>query len=147
MPRRFNEKSLHAIDPKGRLLLPQDIRQALKIKKGDVLYLVPNLADPPYLEVRTASQWAEYQQGLRREASGEQKKDSFRYAMLIRDKAIVDGQGRFMIPNQIRENCKLNGTVAVVNMDIYVEVWAEDQLEKKYTDMVRAFKATNDRMF
>ncbi len=147
MPRRFNEKSLHSIDPKGRLLLSKDIRQALKIKTGDTLYLVPNLADPPYLEVRTAGQWTAYQESLRREASGEQKKDSFRYAMLILDKAIVDGQGRFMIPGQIRESCKLDGTVAVVSMDIYVEVWSEEQLEKKYTDMVRAFKATNDRMF
>ncbi len=143
----FNEKSLHTIDGKGRLLLPKEVRQAYKIKKGDVLYLVPNLSDPPYLEMRTAKQWDAYRQSLRQETSSEQKKDTFRYAMMIKEKAVVDGQGRIMIPNRIRETCSLEGTVAVVDMDIYVEVWCKAHMAKKYADMVRAFKETNDRMF
>jgi len=147
MINHFNEKSLHTIDNKGRLLLPKEIRQANKIKKGDVLYLVPNLSDPPYLEVRTAKQWNAYRESLRHESSGEQKKDTFRYAMMIKETAVIDGQGRFMIPSRIREACRLNGTVAVIDMDVYVEVWCREHVEKKYSDMVRAFKETNDRMF
>ena len=147
MLQHFNEKSLHNVDGKGRLLLPKDIRAANKIKKGDVLYLVPSLSDPPYLEIRTASQWNTYREALRREAAGQHKKDTFRYAMMIKETAVVDGQGRFMIPNRIRESCKLAGTVAVIDMDVYVEVWCKDHMEKKYSDMVRAFKDTNDRMF
>ena len=143
----FNEKSLHSIDPKGRLLLPKEVRDGLKIKKGDTLHLIPNVADPPYLEIRTAKQWQDYLEGLRRETSGEQKKDSFRYAMMIKDSAVVDGQGRFMIPNRIREVCKLDGTVAVIDMGVYVEVWCKEHVERKYADMIRAFKDTNDRMF
>jgi division/cell wall cluster transcriptional repressor MraZ len=147
MLNHFNEKSLHAIDGKGRLLLPKEVRDGLDIKQGDVLFLIPNLADPPYLEIRTAQQWERYRKSLRRESSGEQKKDTFRYAMMIKETAIVDGQGRFMIPNRIRETCHLDGTVAVVDMDIYVEVWCKAHMAKKYADMVRAFKETNDRMF
>ena len=147
MINHFNEKSLHSIDPKGRLLLPKELRQAFKIRKGDVLFLVPNLSDPPYLEIRTGRQWEEYRQNLRREPSGEQKKDTFRYAMMIKETAVVDGQGRFMIPNRIRDTCRLNGTVAVINMDSYGEVWCKDHMEKKYADMIRAFKQINDRMF
>ncbi len=112
-----------------------------------ILYLVPNLSDPPYLEMRTAKQWEAYRQSLRQETSSEQKKDTFRYAMMIKEKAVVDGQGRIMIPNRIRETCSLEGTVAVVDMDIYVEVWCKAHMAKKYADMVRAFKETNDRMF
>jgi DNA-binding transcriptional regulator/RsmH inhibitor MraZ len=147
MINHFNEKSLHAVDSKGRLLLPKEVRQAFKIKKGDVLYLVPNLSDPPYLEIRTATQWDEYRQSLRRGTSGEQKKDTYRYAMMIKETALVDGQGRFMIPSRVRETCRLDGIVAVVDMDVYIEVWRKSHMEKKYADMVRAFKETNDRLF
>jgi division/cell wall cluster transcriptional repressor MraZ len=147
MINHFNEKSLHAVDSKGRLLLPKELREAFKIKKGDVLYLVPNLSDPPYLEIRTAPQWKEYRQSLRSGASGEHKKDTYRYAMMIKETAVVDGQGRFMIPGRIRETCRLEGDVAVVDMDIYIEVWRKSHVEKKYQDMVRAFKETNDRLF
>ena len=52
-----------------------------------------------------------------------------------------------MIPNRIREACKLDGAVAVIDMGVYVEVWCKEHMERKYTDMVRAFKETNDRMF
>ena len=147
MINHFNEKSLHAIDNKGRLLLPKEIREAFEIKKGDVLYLVPNLSDPPYLEIRTASQWEEYRQTLRSGTSGESKKDTYRYAMMIKETAVVDGQGRFMIPGRIRETCRLDGAVAVVDMDIYMEVWRKSHMERKYEDMIRAFKETNDRLF
>ncbi|MDH3214729.1 MAG: hypothetical protein OEN01_00385 [Candidatus Krumholzibacteria bacterium] len=143
----FNEKSLHNIDPKGRLLLPKDIRHAFKIKKGDPLYLVPNLSDPQYLEIRTAKQWGDYCESLRRETSGEQKKDTFRYAMMSKEQSTVDGQGRILIPQGIRDSCKLDGSVAVINMDQYTEVWCQEHVERKYADMVRAFKATNDRIF
>ena len=79
--------------------------------------------------------------------SGEEKKDTYRYAMMIKETAVVDGQGRFMIPSRIRETCSLDGVVAVVDMDIYIEVWRKSHMEKKYQDMVRAFKKTNDRLF
>ena len=143
----LNEKSFHTVDPKGRLLLPKDVRQTFKIKKGDTLYMVPNLADPPYLEIRTARQWEDYRRSLRDEEAGEKKKDSFRYAMMLSGKGVVDGQGRVLIPQRMRETCKLDGTVAVINMDLYTEVWCRENVEKKYADMLRAFKETNDRMF
>jgi hypothetical protein len=37
--------------------------------------------------------------------------------------------------------------VAVVDMDDYIEIWARENIEQKYSDMVRAFKELNDRMF
>ena len=147
MTNYFNERALHTIDGKGRLLLPKEVRDAFGIKKGDVLYLMPNLSDPPYLEIRTADQWEEYRQTLRSGASGEHKKDTYRYAMMIKETAVVDGQGRFMVPGRIRETCRLEGMVAVVDMDIYIEVWRKSHMERKYEDMIRAFKETNDRLF
>ena len=143
----FNDKALLSTDPKGRLLLPKDIRDHFKIKKADLLFLVPNLSEPRYLEVRTEKQWKAYCESLRQEEAGEKKKDSFRYAMMLKEVATVDGQGRIALPQRIREACSLDGLVAVVNMEVYIEVWSKDHMERKYQDMIRAFKETNDRMF
>jgi division/cell wall cluster transcriptional repressor MraZ len=147
MTNYFNERSLHTIDGKGRLLLPRDIRGTFKIKKGDLLHLVPNLADPPYVEIRTEAEWKGYCESLRHQQSGEKKKDTFRYAMMLMETAKVDGQGRILVPQRIREMCRLDKTVAVINMGLYFEVWCKDHIAKRYADMVRAFKETNDRMF
>jgi len=67
--------------------------------------------------------------------------------MMLQETATVDGQGRILIPQRIRELCNIVDAVAVVDMDGYLEVWAKAQLEQKYADMVRAFKEMNDRMF
>ncbi len=143
----FNEKNLHSIDSKGRILLPKEIRDHLRIKKGDALHLVPNLSGPLYIEIRTAAQWKTYREGLRDLEAGEKKKDSYRYATMLQETATMDGQGRVLLPQRIRELCKVVDLVAVINMDEYVEVWAKANLEQKYSDMVKAFKELNDRMF
>ena len=147
MIHHLNQDCFHNTDSKGRLLLPRAIRDEFKIKKGDKLFLVPDLSNPPYLEVRTATQWAEYRKSLREDTAGEKKKLTFRYADLIKETATVDGQGRFLIPQRMRDTCKLVGEVAVINMDDYVEIWAKDHVAKRFEDMVKAFKETNDRMF
>jgi len=143
----FNEKNLHSFDSKGRILLPKEIRAHFEVKKGDILYMIPNIADGPYLEIRTEDLWNRYRASLRRQESGEKKKHSFRIAEMLKETVTVDGQGRILIPQGIRDACELGQTVAVVNMDIYVEVWSKGQMELKYEEMVRAFKELNDRMF
>jgi DNA-binding transcriptional regulator/RsmH inhibitor MraZ len=147
MINHLNEDCFHSIDQKGRLLLPKDIRESFKIKKGDKLFLVPDLSNPPYLEVRTERQWVDYRRSLRDDEAGEKKKLSFRYADLIKETATVDGAGRFLIPQRMRDTCTLAGVVAVINMEDYVEIWAKDYIAKRFDEMVKAFKEINDRMF
>jgi MraZ protein len=143
----FNEKYIHTLDPKSRLLLPLEIRKQFKIRKGDHLYLIPNLSEPEYLEIRTEAQWQSYQEEFSQQDSNQQKKDFLRYAMMFQERVTVDGQGRFIIPQRIRDLCKLEDTVAVINMRSYAEVWNKTHVERKYADMVRAFKDMNDRLF
>jgi DNA-binding transcriptional regulator/RsmH inhibitor MraZ len=147
MIQHLNQDCFHNTDSKGRLLLPKSVRESFKIKKGDKLYLLPDLSDPPYLEARTASQWADYRRSLREDTAGEKKKLSFRYADLIKETATVDGQGRFLIPQRMRDTCNLVGEVAVINMEDYFEIWAKGHVAKRFEAMVKAFKEINDRMF
>ena len=143
----FNEKNVHSVDLKGRILLPRDIRDNHKLKKGDALVCVPSVTSPAYVEIRTEAQWKKYRASLRGTEPGESKKDSFRMADLSKDTATVDGQGRVLIPEWIREACKIKKSVAVVDMDEYIEVWAKENIEQKYDQMVRAFKERNDQLF
>jgi len=143
----FNDKYLHSLDSKFRLLLPKDIRDMFKIKKGDNLYLIPNMSTPEYLELRTEAQWQAYQDDLLRQESNVQKKDFLRYAMMFHERVTVDGQGRIVMSQRIRELCKLEDTVAVINMRSMAEVWNLNHMEQKYPDMVRAYKEINNRLF
>jgi len=143
----FNEKNLHSIDVKGRVLVPKDVRDKHRIKKGDVLYCVPSLSGAAYVEIRTDAQWKKYREQLLGAEEGATKKEAFRYADFFTDTATMDGQGRMSIPQRIRDMCKIADSVAIVDMDEHIEVWARESIEQKYADMVRAFKEMNDRIF
>jgi len=143
----FNDKYLHSFDTKSRLLLPKDIRDLFEIKKGDSLCLIPNLFAPEYLEIRTEAQWQVYQEDFSKQESNDQKKNFLRYAMMFHEQATVDGQGRIVVSQRIRELCKLSGTVAVINMRSLFEVWNKSHMEQKYAEMVKAYKDINDRLF
>jgi DNA-binding transcriptional regulator/RsmH inhibitor MraZ len=147
MINHLNPDCLHNLDQKGRLLLRKSIRDTYRIKKGDKLYLVPDLSSPAHLEVRTESQWAEYRKSLRQDEASEKKKQAFRYLDLIKEAATVDGGGRFLIPQRMRDQCEFFDQVAVIDMDNHVEIWAKDNVAKRFDEMVKAFKEINDRKF
>lgn len=144
----FNEKDLHSIDLKGRLLVPKDVRDKHRLKKGDVLYFTPNVSGALYAEIRTHAQWKTHrEQLLIASEEGETKKEALRYADYFTQAATIDGQGRMSIPERVRGMCSLGGFVAIVDMEEHIEVWAKESIEQKYADMVRAFKEMNDRIF
>ena len=88
----FGEKHVHGIDPKGRLQLARPVREQLKLKKGDRLHLLPNVDDPPFLEVRTSAQWDEYERRFLSQAPGEVKRDFVRFVQLHRETVVADGR-------------------------------------------------------
>jgi MraZ protein len=143
----FNEKNLHLIDQKGRLLLPRDIRDRFDIKKGDLLYLIPNSSEPPYLEIRTEPQWERYCESLMQQEGNARKKDFLRYTRISQENVTVDGQGRIMLPQRLRDQCELGKTVAVINMDRLIEVWDKTHVEERYREMMKAFRDLNDSLF
>lgn len=144
---QFNEKYLHALDAKGRLQLSRDIRSRFKLKKGDTLHLLPNLDNPPFLEIRTSQQWKDYEQRFMSQAPSNLKRDFVRFVELSKETVVADAQGRISIPRRLRELCALSDEVAVVNLNTVVEVWNKDYVAQKYTDLVKAFKDINNTLF
>lgn len=144
---QFNDKYLHSIDAKGRLQLSRPIRGQFRLKKGDQLHLLPNLDNPPFLEIRTEKQWQEYQALFMSQAPGELKRDFVRFVELSKETVAADAQGRIIIPKRLRELCGLEDEVAVINMNTCVEVWNKENVKRKYADLVRAFKDINNSLF
>jgi DNA-binding transcriptional regulator/RsmH inhibitor MraZ len=129
----FGEKHLHGIDPKGRLQLSRQVRDQLKLKKGERLHLLPNIEEPPYLEVRTSAQWEEYEQRFLAQAPGDVKRDFVRFVQLL--------------PKSLRDQCSLGASVVVINVSKCIEVWNPKHIERRYAEMASAFKTINNSFF
>jgi len=147
MQGNFGEKHLHGIDPKGRLQLSRQVRDQLKLKKGDRLHLLPNIEEPPYLEVRSAVQWDEYERRFLSQAPGDLKRDFVRFVQLHRETVLADSLVRIILPRPLRDRCQLDASVGVINMNAFVEVWNPKHIERRYAEMAKAFKNVNNSFF
>lgn len=147
MQGNFGEKHLHAIDPKGRLQLSRQVREQFKLKKGERLHLLPNIEEPPYLEIRTTAQWDEYERRFLSQVPGDLKRDFVRFVQLHRETVIADAQGRLILPRGLRERCQLEDSVIVIGMNACVEVWNPLLIERRYAEMAKAFKDINNTFF
>jgi MraZ protein len=147
MQGNFGEKHLHGIDPKGRLQLSRQVRDQLKLKKGDRLHLLPNIEEPPYLEVRTGALWEEYERRFLSQAPGDVKRDFVRFVELHRETVVADAQGRIILPKSLRDRCQLGASVVVINVSACVEVWNPKHIERRYVEMANAFKNINNSFF
>jgi DNA-binding transcriptional regulator/RsmH inhibitor MraZ len=112
MQGNFGEKHLHGIDPKGRLQLSRQIRDQLKLKKGERLHS-SNIESPL---LRSAPPPVEdYEQRFLAQAPGDVKRDFARLSSCARDRG-RGCAGPHHPAKSLRDRCPLGPSVVVINV-------------------------------
>ncbi len=113
----------HSMDERGRVAIPAVFRRALQ--DGGVL----RPADDGCLELYTQEAF-DAETALRLGESGTRKRgDRRRRRTFLPDSLHVDldGQGRIVIPQEMRTAAGLDGRVSLVGLGDYVEIWAPER--------------------
>ncbi|MHB8230906.1 MAG: division/cell wall cluster transcriptional repressor MraZ [Vulcanimicrobiaceae bacterium] len=120
---RFTGSVEHALDEKGRLIVPARFRE--RLGAGFVL----TIAQPdPCLAFYPAPTWAEF---CRRLEEVPRKDDSYR--RLVRhlfahtEEVACDAQGRLLIPGPLREYAGIEREIVSIGSLTRVEVWAKER--------------------
>ncbi|MBC5815452.1 MAG: division/cell wall cluster transcriptional repressor MraZ [Candidatus Eremiobacteraeota bacterium] len=123
---RFTGSVEHALDDKGRLIVPARFRE--RLGAGFVL----TIAQPdPCLVLYPTVTWAEFCNRL--EAAP--RKDE-RFRRLVRhlfahtEEVACDAQGRLLIPTPLRAYASIERDVISIGSLTRVEVWAKEKLAK-----------------
>ena len=122
---RFAGSEQHALDEKGRLIVPARFRERLGKQ------FVVTIAQPePCLALYPSATWAQFCSGL--EAAP--IKDA-RYRSIVRhlfahtEEASCDSQGRMLVPPRLREYAAINRQVVSVGVFARIEIWAAERYE------------------
>ncbi|MGH7661422.1 MAG: division/cell wall cluster transcriptional repressor MraZ [Vulcanimicrobiaceae bacterium] len=120
---RFSGSVEHALDDKGRLVVPARFRERL----GAGFYLT--IAEPdPCLALYPASAWDEFCQKLQ----AAPRKDAH-YRQMVRhifantEEATCDPQGRLAIPPPLRTYAGIKRDVVTVGSLTRIEIWAKER--------------------
>ncbi len=120
---RFAGSEQHALDDKGRLIVPARFRERLGAQ------FVLTIAHPdPCLALYPSATWVEI---CGRLESVPQKDESYRrfvrYLFANSEEVACDNQGRVVVPVRLREYAGIERQVVSVGLLTRVEIWAKDR--------------------
>ena len=108
----------HTLDAKGRLAIPARLRDEL----GSVFYVT--LSMDRCLSAYSAENWQKFSDKVDAMPFVKQRKMRPLFAFAARCE--VDGQGRILLPQNLREHAKLMKNVTVVGVNNHAELWSSD---------------------
>jgi transcriptional regulator MraZ len=126
------------IDDKGRLKVPNAFRSLLESKYGRELFLTSLTGE--YVRIYPMPVWLDIETKLGAMPSTHPSRLRFLDRVnYFGQTAELDGQGRIVIPVQLREAATMAGDVDVIGQVTYLDVWNHERLVTKlqrepYTD-------------
>ncbi len=128
----FLGEYIHTIDEKGRLVVPAKFRNALAggmvITKGVDRCLV----------IYSMDEWQAYRERISSLPTMDRGARDLRRLIFAGAVDIVpDSQGRFVIPQSLREYAGLDGQVVIAGCDTYIEIWNPEEWAKVQARMTQ----------
>ncbi len=117
----------HTVDAKGRVIIPAKFREEL----GDEFVLTLGLDG--CLFVYPNDEWASFVNELKGLPGSKEARQLQRYFMAGAAACEVDKQGRFLIPQKLREHAGLDKELVLVGVLNKIEIWSKERWESNNT--------------
>ena len=122
--------SLAKVDEKGRLKVPAAFRSAIEPEYGTEFFVTSLRGD--CVRVYPMPVYAKLEQRLSNASAVKPAVTKLRTALnYYGQSAAMDGQGRLLIHPLLRESAGIDGEVAVLGQQNYLEVWNRAQFEER----------------
>ncbi len=119
----FSGMSVHSVDTKGRIILPQKFREEL----GEEFYITSGFSDN--IQIMSVDEFSKLREQIRQLPAN--KALALQYLLLSAATLVSpNSAGRIQIPQKLREDSAIEGEAVVVGMDTRIEVWNKDKFDE-----------------
>ena len=138
----FRGRYEHTMTDKGRVSMPAKFREVCKEKYGDETFVITNF--DKCLVAYPLKEWNEIERKVSELPQFKQEVISFlRYLMGGAVDCPLDGQGRVLIPQPLRNHAHINKDVVMVGMLTRIEIWSKEvweveQAERAYEEFKKS---------
>ena len=130
----FRGNHITRVDEKGRLKLPAEFKRQIDEQYGGQFYITSR--DGKVAEIHPMREWEKFEQKLAEVPSfNAAKKKLVKRLNYYGQTAEMDGQGRVLLPQILREQAKLLGDVVVYGNEWQLEVANREEYEREMADV------------
>ena len=135
----------HAIDRKGRVIVPARFRQALKQHEVTSLVLTRGLDGCLFLFPE--SEWRMVENRFKQIPFTKQEGRKFnRLFFSGAAEVTIDRLGRLLIPRTLKEFAQIKQDVVIVGLSNRMEIWAKDKWQAFYESSRQSFEEIAERV-
>lgn len=135
----------HAIDSKGRLIVPAKFRDALKTQQITVLFLTRGLDGCLFLFPESEWRLAESRFKQIPFTKGEGRKFN-RLFFSGATEVAVDSLGRLLVPKSLKEFAEIKQQVVIVGVSNRMEIWSKEKWQAYYESSRQSFEEVAERV-
>ena len=115
----------HSLDTKGRLIMPEKLRQDI----GEKFILTKGLDGCLFAFSQT--EWNNFEEKLKNLPLSDKNARNFvRFFLSGATECEIDKQGRFLIPTNLRTSAKLEKDAIIIGVGTRIEIWNKERWEK-----------------
>ena len=119
----FSGMSVHSVDAKGRIVLPQRFREAL----GEEFYVTNGFSNN--IQIMSVEEFNRLKDQIRELPA--KSAMALQYVLLSAATQVSpNSQGRIQLPQKLREDSAIEGEAVVVGMDTRIEVWNKARFDQ-----------------
>lgn len=131
----FRGRAHIKIDPKGRLSLPASFRRALG--KSNSVFITNSLyRGRRFLDFYPQQEWQKLEKKISQFPSLKSEVQAFqRFYISSGEPCGVDGQGRVLIPQHLRQYGQIEDDIVLVGMGHKIEIWNEKSWQQLFGEL------------
>lgn len=112
----------HSLDAKGRLIMPAKLRESI----GDSFVVTKGLDG--CLFAFSITEWNNFEEKLKSlPLSNKNSREFTRFFLSGATECEIDKQGRFLIPNNLRETANLVKETVIIGVGTRIEIWDKEK--------------------
>ena len=119
----------HSLDAKGRLIMPAKLRESI----GDTFVVTKGLDG--CLFAFSITEWNNFEEKLKSlPLSNKNSREFTRFFLSGATECEIDKQGRFLIPNNLRETANLVKETVIIGVGTRIEIWDKEKWKAYNSD-------------
>jgi MraZ protein len=119
----------HSLDAKGRLIMPAKLRESI----GDSFVVTKGLDG--CLFAFSITEWNNFEEKLKSlPLSNKNSREFTRFFLSGATECEIDKQGRFLIPNNLRETANLVKETVIIGVGTRIEIWDKEKWKAYNSD-------------